>query len=228
MSSGGVPPVRVAIVNDYEVVVRGLVGMLHPFRERVIVVEGSAGLPPFNHVDIVLFDTFSRIPGDGVNRSASSVLTGATKVVVFAWSEQPDAVAQAFAQGAAGYLSKGLDAGSASWRRWRPSITARSWPSPVSSGLGRRRRLAGEGSRTVPREAEVLAYLVRGLTRQEIAAALYVSINTVKTTLSSVYRKIGVEDPARHGGGRPQAVQSAIENGFVPKPKRLTNPTGPD
>ena len=70
----------------------------------------------------------------------------------------------------------------------------------------------------------MLAYLVRGLTRQEIAAALYVSINTVKTTLSSVYRKIGVEDPARHGGGRPQAVQWAIENGFVPEPKRLVNP----
>ena len=66
----------------------------------------------------------------------------------------------------------------------------------------------------------MLAYIVRGLTRQEVATALYVSINTVKTNLASVYRKIGVEN-------RSQAVQWAIENGFVPEPKHLVNPTPP-
>ena len=35
-------PVRVAIVNDYEVVVRGLSSMLAPFRDRVAVVELDA------------------------------------------------------------------------------------------------------------------------------------------------------------------------------------------
>ena len=227
MSSGGVPPIRVAIVNDYEVVVRGVVGMLHPFRERVIVVEGSAGLPPFNHVDIVLFDTFSRIPGDGVDRTFM-VSVGATKVVVFAWSVQPDAVAQALAQGAAGYLSKGLDAVSlveALEAVHRGEIVALPGVERAEGGDG---DWPGRAAGLSPREAEVLAYLVRGLTRLEIAAALYVSINTVKTTLSSVYRKIGVQDRAGHGGGRSQAVQWAIENGFTPKPKRLTNPTGPD
>ena len=109
MSSVEVAPVRVAIVNDYEVVVRGVIGMLHPFRDRVVVVEGSAGLPPFHDVDIVLFDTFSRVSGNGVDQ-AFMLSVGATKVVVFAWSVQPEAVAQAFAQGATGYLSKGLDA----------------------------------------------------------------------------------------------------------------------
>jgi two-component system, NarL family, response regulator LiaR len=155
------------------------------------------------------------------------VSVGAAKVVVFAWSAEPDAVAQAFAQGAAGYLSKGLDAVSlveALEAVHRGEIVA--LPG-VDRGEGGDGDWPGRAAGLSPREAEVLAYLVRGLTRAEIAAALYVSINTVKTMLDRVYRKIGVEDNAGHGGGRSQAVQWAIENGFAPKPKRLMNPADP-
>lgn len=220
MSSGAVQPLRVAIVNDYEVVVRGVVGMLHPFRDRVIVVDASSGLPPFDNVDIVLFDTFSRVPEEGVDR-AFVTSVGATKVVVFAWNVQPHAVAQALAQGAAGYLSKGLDA-----IRLVEALEAVHRGETVAlPGAGQvdgrgKGDWPGRAAGLTPREAEMLAYIVRGLSRQEVATALYVSINTVKTNLASVYRKIGVEN-------RSQAVQWAIENGFVPEPKRLVNPTPP-
>jgi DNA-binding NarL/FixJ family response regulator len=232
MSSVEVAPVRVAIVNDYEVVVRGVIGMLHPFRDRVVVVEGSAGLPPFHDVDIVLFDTFSRVSGNGVDQ-AFMLSVGATKVVVFAWSVQPEAVAQAFAQGATGYLSKGLDAISlvealeAVHRGEIITLLDVGWAAGRSEG-----DWPGRTAGLSPREAEILAYLVQGLTRQEIADGLFVSINTVKTQLASVYRKIGVGGvETRHGrggGSRSQAVQWAIENGFAIEPKRLVNPIGRD
>lgn len=55
-----------------------------------------------------------------------------------------------------------------------------------------------------PREHEVLRALMEHTTRTDMAAALYVSPNTVKTQLRSVYRKLGVTD-------RTEAIQRAIE-----------------
>ena len=42
MSAEGVHPVRVAVVNDYEVVIAGLAAMLAPYSHRVQVVELDA------------------------------------------------------------------------------------------------------------------------------------------------------------------------------------------
>jgi NarL family two-component system response regulator LiaR len=42
------------------------------------------------------------------------------------------------------------------------------------------------------REVEVLDLIVKGHTNQEIADALYLSINSIKTYISSAYRKMGV------------------------------------
>src|SRR5687768_15466482 len=106
MSASRAQPVRVAVVNDYEVVVRGVAGMLVPYRDRVVVVECDSAMPAPSDVDIVLFDTFSRVPADGLDLAAH-MSAGETKVVAFAWAAQPSAVALALAQGAAGYLSKG-------------------------------------------------------------------------------------------------------------------------
>jgi LuxR family maltose regulon positive regulatory protein len=44
------------------------------------------------------------------------------------------------------------------------------------------------------RELEALALLADGLTYQEIAHALFISVNTVKTHLKNVYGKLGVHD----------------------------------
>ena len=46
------------------------------------------------------------------------------------------------------------------------------------------------------RERELLGYLPTGLSRTEIAASLYVSVNTAKTHLKTLYRKLGVQ--SRH------------------------------
>lgn len=43
------------------------------------------------------------------------------------------------------------------------------------------------------RELEVLSYLVQGHTNRQIAEALFVSLNTVKTHVSNIYRKLDVE-----------------------------------
>ena len=45
-----------------------------------------------------------------------------------------------------------------------------------------------------PRERAVLRYLPTMMSNQEIAAELFVSVNTVKTHLKSIYRKLDVQD----------------------------------
>ena len=52
--------VRVAIMNDYEVVVQGVRRMLEPFEGRVRVVELDSGLPVESPVDVLLYDAFTR------------------------------------------------------------------------------------------------------------------------------------------------------------------------
>jgi DNA-binding NarL/FixJ family response regulator len=58
------------------------------------------------------------------------------------------------------------------------------------------------------RELEILTQLARGLSNAELGATLYLSEPTIKTHLSSIFRKLGVRD-------RVQAVIAAYEAGLV-------------
>ncbi len=56
--------VSVALVNDYEVVLHGLLGMLRSYQDRVKVVELDLNRPVSTPVDVVLYDTFAATQGD--------------------------------------------------------------------------------------------------------------------------------------------------------------------
>ena len=58
------------------------------------------------------------------------------------------------------------------------------------------------------REREVLAYMRSIMTAAEIAEALYISVNTVKTHERSIYRKLGA-------GSRRDALKTAAKRGIV-------------
>ncbi|HEX9228505.1 MAG TPA: helix-turn-helix transcriptional regulator, partial [Arthrobacter sp.] len=58
------------------------------------------------------------------------------------------------------------------------------------------------------REREVLAYMRSVMTAAEIAEALFISVNTVKTHERSIYRKLGA-------AGRRDALKTAAERGIV-------------
>jgi DNA-binding NarL/FixJ family response regulator len=213
MTARGAHPVRIAVLNDYEVVVRGVVGMLIPYRDRVVVVECDSAVPTLSDVDVVLFDTFSRFPGEGIDLAAQ-MSAGETKVVVFAWAAEPSCVALALAQGAAGYLSKCVTA-----LQLVEALEAVHRGETVTIPIPGQCAAHGPGDwpgRSVglsAREAEALAWVAGGLRNEQVGEKLHVSINTVKSNIRSAYRKIGVST-------RSQAVVWALEHGFVPKPER--------
>jgi len=61
------------------------------------------------------------------------------------------------------------------------------------------------------REQDVLRLIAGGMSNQEIAGSLYLSINSVKTYIRSAYRRIGVER-------RSQAVVWAVQHGLLEIP----------
>ena len=83
--------------------------MLAPYHDRVAVVELDSDLPVMSDVDVILYDTFGQVQGDGVDLE-DLVRDSGAKVVIFSWNVQPELVERAIAHGAAGYLSKALAA----------------------------------------------------------------------------------------------------------------------
>src|SRR5918993_743067 len=102
--------IRLAIVNDYEVVVRGLADMLHSTTDEIEVVELDAQLPVSEQVDIALYDTFAQCQGDSpeVEELVANPLVG--KVAVYTWNLDDRLVQAALSLGVSAYLSKTLPA----------------------------------------------------------------------------------------------------------------------
>jgi LuxR family maltose regulon positive regulatory protein len=68
--------------------------------------------------------------------------------------------------------------------------------------------LDGEGLKLSHREMEILANLAQGMTREEIAGISSLSVNTVKSVISSIYNKLGAANKA-------DAVRIAVSRGLV-------------
>jgi two-component system, NarL family, response regulator LiaR len=203
-------PLRLAIVNDYALVVAGVAAMVAPYCDRIEVVELVSGLKAGSDVDLVLYDTFSAPQGSAMDVSSVIEEGSPAKLVVYSWNLDPELVSQALESGASGYLSKGLDAGHAVSNL--EAIHDGKIVVPEGTGV-----VSPRGENPWPgkveglsvRESEIVALITRGLTNQEIARRTYLSINSVKTYIRTAYRKMGVER-------RAQAVLWGIKHGFEP------------
>lgn len=78
--------------------------------------------------------------------------------------------------------------------------------------LGSRRNLSQRQIILSDRELDVLELMADGLSNQEIADRLFVSLNTTKTHISNIFQKLDVKR-------RTQAVQKALNTGILRSPK---------
>ena len=196
-------PIRVGLSNDYEIALFGLASMLAQFPSRVQVVDLTTDVGMAHDPQVVLFDTFGRVPQDDGKLVRVIAENPHAKVVVYSWEHYPEGAARS--AGAVGYLPKSLGAEDLvaaleAIHEGRVPRISRSG-SPVLSWPG---QVAG----LTEREAEVLSLIVRGLSNEEIAERSFLSINTIKTYIRKAYAKIGVNT-------RAQAVAWGYANGFA-------------
>lgn len=174
--------VKVALLDDCDLVSLGLRAMLEPYADQVDLVEPGHVLAGLATADVVLVDPFTE---QGRLRSPGLWSRFLAPVVLYSWHEPHELGELTRTPGIAGHLTKrtpvaalvtALEAFATAGPRLLPRDTGADPGGPALSG----------------REREVLDLVARGLSNQEVAEALYVSINTVKTYIRTAYAKIGV------------------------------------
>ena len=103
-------PITIALVDDYDVVVKIVADILKPCRNRVVIAELDSTMPVKDAVDIVLYDSFAQPESDHEEIGVLVANPQARRVVVYTWNFHPDLVESARQHGAHGYLSKTLPA----------------------------------------------------------------------------------------------------------------------
>jgi DNA-binding NarL/FixJ family response regulator len=205
--------IRVVIVDDHAVVRRGLVQLCAASEDLEVVADVGDGEEAVAAVDrldpdVVLMDL--SMPGiDGVEatRRIQQGHPGVRVVILTSFSDQAR-ILDAIAAGAAGYLLKDAEPDEL-LRGVRAAATGDAPFSPKAAKalltLGARRPA---GAELTSRELEVLECVAKGLANKLIARRLGISEKTVKTHLTSVFQRIGVND-------RTQAALWAQRNGIV-------------
>jgi DNA-binding NarL/FixJ family response regulator len=217
-------PVRVLLVDDQELVRRGLRMVLEEEPDLQVVGEAADGDQAVHATatlqpDVVVMDV--RMPGtDGVEATRQIAAAGPARVLILTTFDLDEYAFSALRHGASGFLLKDVppsqlvdairniadgDAVVA------PSVTRRLLdayahklpdlhqpPAPDDAGF----------SSLTDREKEILHEVAAGLSNGEIAAKLYLAEATVKTHLGRILNKLGLRD-------RVQAVVYAYQTGLV-------------
>lgn len=218
MTTADCSPLRLCLINDHELVLRGLHAMLAPFEDRVRIVELDSNLPTARPVDIALYDTYAMGTLDARNLQATVANPLVRHVVVYAWSLTPGLLSTAESLDVSGVLSKGLPAEElvdALERICRGERVVTS-PGAVEDDPAYEADgdWPGRAEGLTQRQSEVIALINKGLSNQEIAEATYLSLNTVKSYIKAAYRTMGVSN-------RTQAILWSIDHGFDEDRRRL-------
>lgn len=202
--------VRLALIDDFDVIVRGTASILEPHGDQVEVLElDTDGEIPVD-VDVALLDCFGQAEAHAgmVEEVVAHPRVG--RVAVYTWNFAPRLLDAAFAAGASSYLSKGLPGAELA----QALVDTHEGERVVadSGSVGRPevgRRWPGRDFGLTERESEVLAHISQGRRTRQIADALYLSVNSIKTHTQHLYRKIDVTS-------RTEAALWGIDHGFRP------------
>ena len=209
--------IRVLLVDDHEIVRRGLRAVLEDRSQIVIVGEAGTvrdGVAEAARVqpDVIVMDL--RLP-DGSGVEACREIRDQspdTKVIILTSFADEDALFSAVMAGAAGYVLKDLDAA-----RLQDAIVTVGRggslldPKMATAVLDRIRRgqlnhPADDAlSMLTPQEERILNFIGEGLTNREIANELRLSEKTIKNYVSQIYAKLNIER-------RSQAASIATEH----------------
>jgi DNA-binding NarL/FixJ family response regulator len=213
-------PVRVVLVDDDEIIIVGLQGMLARHRDKVDVVGGALATDDVLtkaldlEADVVLLDATLH-QSSGLELAAELVAEKPPfRVVIFTDDSDERRLFEALRLGVSGYLLKSLTGAQLADHIVLvangqvivdPTMATRI--AKRAAHLGDNQGWPGSQLGLSQRESQVLGLLVEGLSNRLIAAQLVVGEETVKTHLRSIYRKLGVND-------RAHAIATVLRQGI--------------
>ena len=210
--------IRVALVDDHDLIRTGFAAILGNDPEFSVVAEGRRGddaivIARKDKPDVILLDI--SMPGgiSGVEALARLMaLAKPPKVIIVSQHEELGLLRRMLESGAAGYVSKsaGADELKAAIRK---VMQGRRY---VSQDLAQAMALAGPQSHESPfsqlsgREHEVAMSVVAGERGMDLAARLFISAKTVSTHKRTMFEKLGVKTDA-------ELIKLAVTYGFSPE-----------
>jgi two-component system response regulator DevR len=195
-------PIRIFLLDDHEIVRRGIAELLDAVAGFEVVGEAGTAQQALNRVlavrpDVAVLD--ARLPdGSGIDvcRQIRSALPDTYCLILTSYDDQ-DAVLASVLAGASGYVLKEVRT-SGLVDAIRQAAQGRSLidPSVIAQVMERVRAGNTTDSRLAaltPREREVLDLIADGLTNRQIGERMYLAEKTVKNYVSSLLSKLGME-----------------------------------
>ena len=223
--------IRILVVDDHALFRGGITQVLSRERDFEVVGEaadGRAALEMAGAVSpsIVLMDLSLPPPGGLETTQRIRREFPATAVIVMAQDEDEESLFASIKAGAAAFVIKDLSPDDlihvvrrVSMGEFLINDKVFSKPAVASRVLKEFRELAVYGQEAQPifaplspREVEILDNIAQGMTNKQVAYALSISEQTVKNHMSSILRKLAVND-------RTQAVVYAMRQGWIKMPE---------
>jgi len=212
-----VEAIKILIADDHPVVREGLFAMLSREVDFDVIGEAKDGVEAVNKAkelspDVVLMDL--RMPEmDGVEamRQIKSEMPDVKFIILTTYSDD-EYIFSGIEAGARAYLLK--DAPSEDlFKAIRAVHRGESLIQPVVASklldrFSELSRRTPSGDELSSRELEILCLMAKGAANKEISAQLNIAQSTVKTHISNVFQKLGVND-------RTEAVTQAIKKGII-------------
>ena len=223
--------IRILIVDDHALFRVGLSNILGREKEFDVIGEadssrGAIEMAEMHNPDVILMDASLPSPGGIETTQRIRRELPATAIVVMAADEDEEALFASIKAGAAAFVVKDISPDDlvhvvrrVSGGEFLINDKVFAKPAVASRVLKEFRELAVYGQEAQPifaplspREVEILDNIAQGMTNKQVAYALSISEQTVKNHMSSILRKLAVND-------RTQAVVYAMRQGWIKMPE---------
>ncbi len=204
--------IKIMIVDDHTLIREGLIYILSTCEDIVLVdncgcAEEAYRLSLLTKPDIILMDIkLDKCKGIEATRQILKDLPE-TKIIFLTIFEDTEFIKHALEAGAAGYVLKHvsrdklIDIIKRVYRGERiidPAVFKQIVDDYIKltnpSNLDQEVETMDQTIELTPREQEILYQLIKGMTNKEISASTHLAIDTVKTHLRNIFRKLGVKN----------------------------------